>query len=57
MSNYEKRYLIEFKTSTKNNDYSGDLVFFYNESNNSMSFKSCDIVLSETTLYDMNLPI
>lgn len=57
MSNYEKRYLIEFKTSTKNNDYSGDLVFFYNESNNSMSFKSCDIVLSETTLDYMNLPI
>lgn len=57
MSNYEKRYLIEFKTSTKNNDYSGDLVFFYNESNNSMSFKSCDIVLSETTLHYMNLPI
>ena len=57
MSNYEKRYLIEFKTSTKNNDYSGDLVFFYNESNNSMRFKSCDIVLSETTLHYMDLQI
>ena len=53
----ENCYLIEFKTSTKKNDYSGDLVFFYNEQNNSMSFKSCDIVLSETTLHDMNLPI
>ena len=53
----ENCYLIQFKTSTKKNDYSGDLVFFYNEQNNSMSFKSCDIVLSETTLYDMNLPI
>jgi hypothetical protein len=53
----ENCYLIQFKTSTKKKDYSGDLVFFYNKSNNSMSFKSCDIVLSETTLYDMNLPI
>ena len=53
----DKCYLIEFNTSPKKNDYSGDLVFFYNEQNNSMSFKSCDIVLSETTLYDMNLPI
>ena len=57
MSNVEKRYLLEFKPSTKNNDYSGHLVFYYNESNNSMSFKNCDIVLSETTLYDMDLPI
>ncbi len=57
MSNVEKRYLLEFKTSTKNNDYSGNLVFHYNESNNSMSFKSGDIILSETTLYDMDLPI
>ena len=56
MNNFEKRYLLEFKTSTKNNDYSGNLVFHYNESNNSMSFKSGDIVLSETTLYDMDLP-
>ncbi len=53
----ENCYLIQFKTSTKKNDYSGDLVFFYNNSNNSMSFKSCDIVLSETTLHDMDLPI
>lgn len=57
MSNVEKRYLLEFKPSTKNNDYSGNLFFYYNESNNSMSFKNCDIVLSETTLYDMDLPI
>jgi len=57
MSNVEKRYLLEFKPSTKNNNYSGNLFFYYNESNNSMSFKNCDIVLSETTLYDMGLPI
>ena len=53
----EKCDLLKFKTSSKNNDYSSDLEFYYNKSNHSMSFKSCDIVLSETTFYDMGLPI
>ena len=57
MSNHEKLDLLKFKTSPKNKAYSGDLVFHYNESNNSMSFKSGDIILSETTFYDMALPI
>jgi hypothetical protein len=57
MSYDEKLDLLKFKTSPKNKAYSGDLVFYYNESNNSMSFKSCDIEMSETTFYDMALPI
>mgnify|MGYP003982464481 CR=1 FL=1 len=57
MSNDEKLDLLKFKTSPKNKAYSGDLVFYYNESNNSMSFKSCDIEMSETTFYDMALPL
>ena len=57
MSNAEKCDLLQFKTSSKNNDYSSDLEFCYNKSDNSMSFKSCNIVLHKTTLNDMDLPI
>ena len=52
---YNKCNLLEFETKSKK--YSGDLVFKYNESNNSISFQSCNIKLCEDTFYSMNLPI
>ena len=55
MSNFNKCYLLEFETSTKNKKYSGDLVFKYNESNNSISFQSCDIELDQDTFYSMDI--
>ena len=54
MSNFNKCYLLEFETS-KNKKYSGDLVFKYNESNNSISFQSCDIELDQDTFYSMDI--
>lgn len=57
MSNFNKCYLLEFETSTKNKKYSGNLVFNYNELNNSISFQSCDIKLGEDIFYSMDLPI
>ena len=56
MSYYNKCYLLEFET-IKNGKYSGNMVFTYNESNNSISFQSCDIKLGEDTFYSMDLPI
>ena len=57
MSNFNKCYLLEFETSTKNKKYSGNLVFNYNELNNSITFQSCDIKLGEDIFYSMDLPI
>jgi len=56
MSFFNKCNLLEFET-IKNNKYSGNLVFNYNESKNYISFKSCDIKLGEDTFYSMDLRI
>lgn len=54
---YNKCNLLEFETSTKNKKYSGNLIFNYNELNNSISFQSCNIKLGEDIFYSMDLPI
>ena len=51
-------YLVnEFRTSCMCSKCEIGIFINYNESNNSISFQSCDIKLGEEIFYSMDLPL